>query len=83
MREYRDTTLSALSGFMLGSLPVVNPWKAQASEMMYYQFFLPEMNKQFFIALLMAVIGAAIVFVFDYFAKRKQKRLEKETSSAS
>lgn len=38
MRDYRDATLSALSGFMLGSLPVVYPWKVPAPDMMIYHF---------------------------------------------
>lgn len=37
------------------------------------------MNKQFVIALLMALLGAAIVFIFDYFAKRKQQRIENKS----
>lgn len=79
MRDYRDATLSALSGFMLGSLPVVYPWKVPAPDMMIYHFSLPPMNKQFVIALLMALLGAAIVFIFDYFAKRKQQRIENKS----
>lgn len=74
MRDYRDGTLSVLAGFMLGSLPVVYPWKTPAQDMMHYVFHLPEWNMELLMAVVMAVVGAATVYVLEVLAKRKAKR---------
>ena len=44
MKEYRNETLSVLSGFMIGSLPVVYPWKEVLPGMYDYSFHLPPMT---------------------------------------
>ncbi len=74
MRDYRDGTLSVLAGFMLGSLPVVYPWKTPAQDMMHYVFHLPEWNMELLMAVVMAVVGATTVYVLEVLAKRKAKR---------
>ena len=43
MKEYRNETLSVLSGFMIGCLPVVYPWKEVLPGMYDYSFHLPPM----------------------------------------
>ena len=75
MKDFRNETLSALSGFMLGSLPVVYPWKDPAADMLEYVFYLPEINGEFFIAVLMAVIGAVAVYMLSTAARREEKRI--------
>ena len=77
MRDFRNETLSALSGFMLGSLPVVYPWKEPSTDMLDYVFHLPEINGEFFIAVLMAIIGAVAVYLLNVYAKREEIRLQK------
>ena len=72
MREYRNETLSALSGFMLGSLPVVYPWKEPATDMMSYVFYLPAVNGEFIGAVVMAVLGGVAVYVLDRMARRNE-----------
>ena len=75
MKEYRNETLSVLSGFMIGSLPVVYPWKEVLPGMFDYYFYMPPMNMELVVAILMAVIGAALVLTLSYYSKKKEKRM--------
>ena len=77
MKEYRNETLSVLAGFMIGSLPVVYPWKEVLPGMYDYHFHLPPMNGEFVIAIVMAVVGAALVLVLSHLSKKKEERLKR------
>ena len=77
MKEYRNETLSVLSGFMIGSLPVVYPWKEVLPGMYDYSFHLPPMTGEFVLALVMAVVGAALVLVLSHLSKKKEERLKR------
>ena len=77
MKEYRNETLSVLSGFMIGSLPVVYPWTAVLPGMNDYNFHLPPMGKELVIAIIMAIIGAILVLTLSYFSKRKEERMKR------
>lgn len=77
MKEYRNETLSVLSGFMIGSLPVVYPWKEVLPGMYDYNFHLPPMGKELVIAIIMAIIGAILVLTLSYFSKRKEERMKR------
>ena len=78
MREYRDSTLSVLAGFMLGSLPVVYPWKVPGEST--YLFSLPSWNNELLLAVVMAGLGFVTVFILELLArhskKKQQQRLE-------
>ena len=75
MKDYRNETLSALSGFMLGSLPVVYPWKEPTADMTHFVFYLPEINVEFYVAVLMAVVGAVAVYMLSTAARREEKKI--------
>lgn len=77
MRDFRNETLSALSGFMLGSLPVVYPWKEPSADLLEYVFHLPQINGEFFVAVLMAIIGAVAVYMLNVYARREEVRMQK------
>ena len=77
MKEYRNETLSVLSGFMIGSLPVVYPWKEVLPGMYDYSFHLPPMTGELVLAIVMAVIGAALVLVLSHLSKKKEERLKR------
>lgn len=77
MKDFRNETLSALSGFMLGSLPVVYPWKEPSADMLDYVFHLPQINGEFFMAVLMAVVGAVAVYMLNVYARREEIRIQK------
>ena len=75
MQEFRNETLSVLTGFMIGSLPVVYPWKEVLPGMYDYTFHLPTMNGEFVAAVIMAVVGASLVFVLSHYSKKKEERI--------
>lgn len=77
MKDFRNETLSALSGFMLGSIPVVYPWKEPSADMLDYVFHLPQVNTELFVAILMAVIGAVAVYMLNVYARREEVRIQK------
>lgn len=72
MREYRDSTLSVLAGFMLGSLPVVYPWKVAGEST--YTFSLPGWNSELATAVVMAVLGFVAVFVIELLGRHSRKK---------
>ena len=74
MRDYRDGTLSALAGFMLGSLPVVYPWKEPTADMMDYVFHLPGWNMELLIAVVMAILGGLTVYLLELMARHTARK---------
>lgn len=83
MRDFRNETLSVLSGFMLGSLPVVYPWKTPTADMMNYVFHLPPWNRELLIALIMIALGVLTVYLLELMAKHtKRKEAERLTCSS-
>ena len=72
MREFRDSTLSVLAGFMLGSLPVVYPWKVPGEST--YLFSLPSWNTELLLAVIMAGLGFATVFILELLARHSEKK---------
>lgn len=84
MRDYRDSTLSVLAGFMLGSLPVVYPWKEPTADMLDYVFHLPNWNSELLMAAVMAVLGGVSVYLLELMARhteRKQAERLKKTNT--
>ena len=77
MKKYRNETLSVLSGFMIGSLPVVYPWKEVLPGMYDYTFHLPTMNGEFIAAVIMTVVGASLVLILSHLSKKKEERLKR------
>ena len=74
MRDYRDSTLSVLAGFMLGSLPVVYPWKEPTADMLDYVFHLPNWNPELLIAVVMVVLGALSVYILELMARHTERK---------
>lgn len=69
MREYRNGTLSVLAGFMLGSLPVVYPWRTHTGG-----YLLPPWSSELLIALVMVALGAISVYVLELMARHTEKK---------
>ena len=74
MKEWRDETLSVLSGFMLGSLPVVYPWKTANPDVSEYIFSWPPFSSELLVAVVFALLGAGLVLLLETLAKRKKNR---------
>lgn len=75
MKDYRNETLSVLSGFMIGSLPVVYPWKEVLPGMYDYHFHLPPMNIELISSIIMAIVGASLVLALSHYSKKKEERM--------
>ena len=68
-KSYKDQTISLLTGFILGSLGVIWPWKTAIEQtfgdkikVIGYDYFLPQMNVEFFIAVVIMIIGIASIW---------------------
>lgn len=77
-KNYRDITISVLTGFILGSMPIIYPWKNEIityfgseEKVTGYSYYFPEINIEFAIALLIIMIGASIIILTEKMAKNK------------
>jgi len=81
-KKYTDLTLAVLSGFLLGSLTKVWPWKQTLQEVTInnktfatvQENILPNYNAentQVFLATLMAIVGFLLIYLLEKFATKK------------
>lgn len=78
LKRFPDSTIALLTGFILGSLGVLWPWKNALTEqfgdkikVVGYDYFLPEANFEFALALLLFVAGIALIWLTEKSAKHK------------
>jgi putative membrane protein len=71
-KKFKDQTIAALTGFILGSLGIIWPWKDAIEEtfgdkvkVVGYDFFLPEMNMEFFIAVAIMAVGILSIWLME------------------
>ncbi|MBR5602988.1 MAG: DUF368 domain-containing protein [Bacteroidales bacterium] len=76
-KNYRDITIAVLTGFILGSMPIIWPWKndvityfGSECKVTGYDYYLPEFNIEFAIALVILLIGAALIVLTEKMAKK-------------
>ena len=78
-KKYHDQTIALLSGFILGSLPIIWPWKESVTTVLKdgrekitgYHWLAPEMNSEFAIAFIIALLGVGIIVVTEHLAAKK------------
>lgn len=77
-KNYRDITIAVLTGFILGSMPIIWPWKndvityfGSEAKVTGYDYYFPEMNIEFAIAFVIILIGAALIVLTEKMAKNK------------
>jgi len=79
-KNYHDITISLLTGFIVGSLPIIYPWKDGIVEILPngkeivtgYDYNLPQMNTETWIAIGIIIIGAALIIITETIAMRKK-----------
>ena len=80
-KHYKDATLALLTGFILGSLSIIWPWKKIAESIMLngkekiitYDWYLPsDFNQETILAILLIVAGILIVYSLEIFTPNKQ-----------
>ena len=78
-KKFRDATIALLTGFMIGSLPKVWPWKIATPEQlerglgdlaMPKEFAVKMGDPQVVLAIVMVVVGFGIVFAMERFAAK-------------
>ena len=79
-KNYRDITIAVLTGFILGSMPIIWPWKndvityfGSKEKVIGYEYYFPEFNMEFATALVIMLIGAALIVLTEKMAKAKDK----------
>jgi len=89
LKHYKNITLSAILGFIVGSLGVVWPWKktiykvTEDGSFLYdssgakiaanYQRYIPEINLETFYAILFICFGIAIVLALEMYGQKTRK----------
>ncbi len=67
-KNYHDTTIAVLLGFMTGSLRVIWPWKSDLNFIDAHEAptnVMPVIDGQFFLALVCFVVGIVAIFLID------------------
>jgi len=79
-KKFKDQTIAVLTGFILGSLGIIWPWKTaiekafgEKIKVVGYDYFLPEMNTEFFIALFIIIAGIASIWLMELKAGEKEE----------
>jgi putative membrane protein len=79
-KKFRDQTIALLTGFILGSLGIIWPWKRAihmldtAGNMIIkkgepvverYMMILPQLNLEFFMAIIIMILGVASIWIIE------------------
>ena len=83
--RFKDATLALLTGFILGSLPKIWPWKEVLETRVYGDKEVPvseanvapwnyDGDPQWAVALLLAIVGFSLIFALERMASRKNRR---------
>lgn len=85
-KKFRNQTIGLLTGFVLGSVMILWPWKNQIlaefgnkTKLVGYNWYLPEINSEFFIATAVIVVGVLTIWLMEKYAGQvKTKEEEKK-----
>jgi len=81
LKHYKNQTLSLLTGFILGSLSIIWPWKVVANSIIVkgkekviaYKWYFPnELNTETILAILLILMGIFSVYALDKFSINKK-----------
>ena len=80
-KRYKDQTISTLTGFILGSLGIIWPWKTPIEELfgeklkvVGYNYFIPELNLEFIIAIAIMLFGILSIWILERSAENKEHK---------
>ncbi len=78
LNKYHNQTISMLTGFVLGSLGILWPWKNTITETfgekvktVGYEWLLPEMNTHFFIAVFFIILGIVSIAITEHLGSKQ------------
>ena len=81
-KYYKNTALALLTGFILGSLSIIWPWKEVAESIILkgkekvisYDWYLPgQMDKQTIAAFILILFGMGLVYALESFSPNKKQ----------
>jgi putative membrane protein len=71
-KKFKDQTIATLTGFILGSLGVIWPWKNPIEQLfgdklkvVGYDYFLPDLNLEFIISFAIIIIGIVSIWLME------------------
>ena len=71
-KKYKNQTISILTGFILGSLGIIWPWKdaiieylGEKEKVMGYSYYFPELDMEFIIAIIMMIFGFISIWIME------------------
>ena len=77
-KKFKDQTISTLTGFILGSLGIIWPWKnavieafGEKEKVTGYSYYFPQIDMEFFIAIALIVIGFITIWLMEKTASKK------------
>jgi len=89
LKHYKSITLSAIIGFIVGSLGVVWPWKKTIYKLaengthildstgtkvvLNYERYIPQLNTETYYAIAFIFLGIAIVLALEYYGQKTRK----------
>ena len=89
LKHYKDITISAIIGFIIGSLGVVWPWKKTifkidpSGQYIFdstgekvienYQRYLPQLNIETLYAIFFIILGVVIVLILEWYGQRTRR----------
>jgi len=68
-KTFRNNTISLLTGFIFGSLIVLWPWKIENTDSNGFNYFIPNLNQDTFIAFILILLGALSVVLIEKYSK--------------
>ncbi len=80
LKKYHNPTIAMLTGFIMGSLGILWPWKTEITETfgdkiktVGYDWFLPTMSTSFFIAVIFIILGMAAIWLTESLGSQKSE----------
>ncbi|TLX76589.1 DUF368 domain-containing protein [Labilibacter sediminis] len=80
LKKYHNQTIAMLTGFILGSLGILWPWKEAITQTfgekiktIGYDWFLPSVNTEFYLAVLFIILGIASIWITEALGSKKTK----------
>ncbi|WP_372753331.1 DUF368 domain-containing protein [Mariniflexile sp.] len=89
LKHHKNITLSAIIGFIIGSLGVVWPWKHTIYKLnsdgspildstgtkvvLNYERYIPDLNSETYYAIAFAILGIVIVLALEYYGHKTKK----------
>jgi len=80
LKKYHNQTIALLTGFIAGSLKLLWPWQDTVTKLfgnklkvIERNLFFPEMNSEFYLAILFVVLGIGSIVATEMLAGKKQE----------